>query len=162
MVLNYEARWKRRQLQLSLVAGTLVALMVAACGSGTSATTTAAEAGGPPSTDLTVSITEFEFAPNVWTVPAGEEVTITITNDGTLEHEWVLLKQGVRIASEDELPDSEEELEENFVEVEEHAEPGETTTLTFTAPPADTYQVICAIPDHFNSGLEGRLTSTGG
>jgi uncharacterized cupredoxin-like copper-binding protein len=30
--------------------------------------------------------------------------------------------------------------------------------LTFTAPAAGTYQVICAIETHFDAGMEGSLT----
>ena len=117
--------------------------------------------GGESSTELTTSVKEYQLTPNTWTVPAGEQVTITIINEGTLKHEWVLLQEGATITSEDDLPDSEEELEENFVDVEEEVEPGETKTLTFQAPPAGTYQVICAIAGHFNNGSEGTLTSTG-
>lgn len=163
---NSDANSKQPRLRLPLAITAMAALTVAACGTGgtagsTATTGTAGTTGGQSSTELTASVKEFEFTPNTWTVPAGEEVTITITNEGTLKHEWVLLKEGVTITSEDELPESEEELEESYVEVEEEVEPGETKTLTFTAPPAGTYQVICAIPDHFNSGLEGTLTSTG-
>jgi len=31
-------------------------------------------------------------------------------------------------------------------------------TLTFTAPDAGTYQVICAIETHFDAGMEGSVT----
>ena len=147
----------------------LLSFVVAACGTAADDTTTSAgedqtttsSAGSGASTELTTSIVEYEFIPATWTVPAGEEVTITITNDGTLKHEWLLLQEGVNITSEADLPEDEEELEENFVTVEEEVEPGETKTLTFEAPPAGTYQIICAIPGHFDAGLEGTLTSEG-
>ena len=143
---------------LTTVMFTVTALTIAACG-GEAATTTGG--GGAASTELTTSVKEYVFTPNTWTVPAGEQVTITVTNEGSLKHEWVLLQDGVTITSEEDLPDSEEELEENFVNVEKEVEPGETTTLTFEAPPAGSYQVICAIPGHFNAGLKGTLTSEG-
>ena len=59
------------------------------------------------------------------------------------------------------FPETEEELLADFVNVEEEIEPGETKTLTFQAPPAGTYQIICAIEGHFDAGMEGTLTSTG-
>jgi uncharacterized cupredoxin-like copper-binding protein len=34
------------------------------------------------------------FTPNTWTVPAGKEITITLTNKGANEHEWVIIKKG--------------------------------------------------------------------
>ncbi len=129
----------------------IVALALAACGG----------AGNDASTELTTTVQEFQFSPSTWTVPAGEQVTITITNAGTVTHEWVLLQEGVTITSEEDLPDTEEELLADFVNVEEEVEPGETKSLTFGAPPAGTYQIICAIEGHFGAGMEGTLTSVG-
>ena len=134
-----------------LVMLALLALTAVACNS----------ASTEPSTELTVTVKEFQFAPNTWTVPAGEQVSITITNDGTVTHEWVLLQEGVTIASEADLPETEEELLADFVNVEEEVEAGTTKTLTFQAPPAGTYQIICAIETHFDGGMEGTLTSVG-
>ena len=108
-------------------------------------------------TSLEVTTTDFQFSPNSWTVSAGEEVSIQITNDGAVLHEWVLMQPGVTIESEADLPETEEELLADFVHVEDEVEPGSTTTLTFTAPEAGTYQVICAIEGHFAAGMEGEL-----
>ena len=129
---------------------TVLGVMTGACGG-----------GSEPSTDLKVTVKEFQFTPNTWTVPAGEQISIEITNSGTVTHEWVLLQAGVQITSEDDLPATEEELLADFVNVEEEVEPGETKTLTFQAPAAGSYQIICAIPDHFNAGMKGTLTSSG-
>jgi len=129
----------------------VVALTAVACGGG----------GNEPSTELTVTVREFQFTPSTWTVPAGEQISIAITNEGTVTHEWVLLQEGVTITSEDELPATEEELLADFVNVEEEVDAGTTKTLTFQAPPAGTYQIICAIEEHFDAGMEGTLTSVG-
>jgi uncharacterized cupredoxin-like copper-binding protein len=110
------------------------------------------------STNLEVTTTDFQFTPNSWTVPEGEEITIEITNDGSVLHEWVLMQPGVAIDSEADLPDTEEELLAEFVYVEDEVEAGATKTLTFTAPAEGTYQVICAIESHFDAGMEGTLT----
>ena len=135
--------------RVALVGLVLAAFTVAACSSGGDGT-----GGQPASTELTTSIVEYQFTPDTWKVPAGEQITITITNDGALKHEWVLLQGGVRITTE-------AEFEEDTVNVEQEVEPGETQTLTFQAPAAGTYQVICAIPGHFDAGLKGVLNSVG-
>lgn len=119
--------------------------------------TVVACAGGA-STSLQVTTSDFEFSPNSWTVPAGEEISIDITNEGAVLHEWVLMQPGVEIESEADLPETEEELLADFVYVEDEVEAGDTKTLTFTAPAAGTYQVICAIETHFDAGMEGTLT----
>ena len=110
-----------------------------------------------PSTEIEAELDEFEFSPDEWTVEAGAEITIELDNKGSIEHEWVILKPGVTIESEAELPETEEELLADFVYWEDEVEPGESKTLTFTAPAAGTYQVICAIEDHFDAGMEGTL-----
>lgn len=112
-----------------------------------------------PATEIDVTLDEFKMSPTSWTVAAGEQITINITNDGTVDHEWVILKNGVTIASEADLPETEEELLADFVYWEEEVESGDTATFTFTAPAAGTYQIVCAIEDHFNGGMEGELVS---
>ena len=139
-----------QRVRLLVLPMAVVAIALGACGN-----------AGEPSTDLQVTTTEFAFSPETWTVPAGEEISIDITNNGTVVHEWVLLKPGVTITSEDDLPDTEEELLADFVYIEEEVDPGATKSLTFTAPEAGTYQVICAIPGHFGGGMEATLTVTG-
>jgi uncharacterized cupredoxin-like copper-binding protein len=114
--------------------------------------------GDEPSASIEATVQEFEFTPNEWTVPAGEEISIDITNGGSVLHEWVLLQPGVTIDDESDLPDTEEELLADFVYVEEEVDVGETKTLTFEAPAPGSYQVICAIETHFDAGMEGTLT----
>lgn len=120
------------------------------------------DGGDEASTDLAVTTSDFQFSPDSWTVPAGEEISIDITNEGSVLHEWVLMQPGVSIESEADLPETEEELLADFVYVEDEVEAGETKTLTFTAPEAGTYQIICAIETHFDAGMEGSLTVVDG
>jgi plastocyanin len=131
---------------MALVAA--LALVLSGCGS------------DGPSTSINATMREFEFSPTEWTVAAGETITVELTNDGSVDHEWVILRPGVRITSEADLPDTEEELLANFVYWEDEVGVGETKTVTFTAPAAGTYQIICAIETHFNAGMEGELTSS--
>lgn len=126
-------------------------MIVAGCGGGDEA-----------STDLEVTTSDFQFSPDSWTVPAGEEISIAITNEGSVLHEWVLMQPGVSIENETDLPETEEELLADFVYVEDEVEAGATKTLTFTAPAAGTYQIICAIETHFDAGMEGSLTVVDG
>lgn len=130
----------------------LLAVVVLVVGAGCSS------ADDGASTDLKVTLDSFSMTPNSWEVPAGQEITIEMTNDAAIAHEWVILKPGVTISSEDDLPATEEELLANFVYWEEEVDPGASETFTFTAPAAGEYQVVCAIEDHFNAGMEGTLT----
>jgi uncharacterized cupredoxin-like copper-binding protein len=125
----------------------VLGLVLTACGS------------SEPATAISVTLDEFKLTPDSWTVAAGEQITIDIKNEGTVDHEWVILQNGVTIASEADLPETEEELLADFVYWEEEVESGDSATFTFTAPAAGTYQIICAIEDHFNGGMEGELVS---
>ena len=113
-----------------------------------------------PSDTIDVTLKSFSFDDSSYNVTAGETITITMTNDATIDHEWVILKAGVTIDSEGDLPPTEEELLADFVYWEEEVEGGDTQTFTFVAPAAGEYQIICAIEDHFDSGMEGTLTAT--
>ena len=115
-----------------------IGLLAAACG------------GGGDSIEATA--TEYAFDPATWTVTAGEEVTLTLTNDGNEEHEWALLSEEIA---------SEADFTEDKVIWEMEAAVGASEQGTFTAPAAGTYQVVCVIPGHFDSGMEGTLTVEG-
>ncbi len=112
---------------------------------------------GSASANLEATFTDFAFSPDSWTAPADEDVTVELTNDGAVAHEFVILQPGVTISSEADLPDTEEELLADFVLTETEVEAGETGELNFNVP-AGTYQVICAIETHFDAGMEGTLT----
>lgn len=107
--------------------------------------------------ELQATLSDFRFTPDTWTATADEDVTIDLTNEGAVAHEWVILQSGVTIESEADLPDTEEELLADFVLTETEVEPGESQDMVFNVP-AGTYQVICAIPTHFDAGMEGTLT----
>lgn len=111
-------------------------------------------ADGDTSTELSTVATEYAFDPDTWTVPAGEEATITLDNQGQILHEWVVLEEGIDI-------ETSSEFSEDMVLFEVEADAGEQVEGTFTAPstPAD-HEVICAIPGHLEQGMRGTLTVT--
>jgi uncharacterized cupredoxin-like copper-binding protein len=131
----------------------VVALAAGACGG---------DDAPEASTNLSVQMTDFAFEPDSVAVPAGQEITIELTNAGSVEHDYVILKRGQRIEAETDLPDDEETIVAEFVEFEQRVQPGESTTVTFTAPEAGSYQIICRVPGHFTAGMEGRLRSVSG
>lgn len=108
---------------------------------------------GPSGPDkISVTTTEFMFEPTSWTVSAGNQVELTLTNDGKLEHEWVIIKKGMEVT----IPFDDDDEEKVFWEME--AGPGETKTETFTAPSeAGTYSIVCGTPAHLEQGMTGTL-----
>jgi len=112
---------------------------------------TSCGAGGP-STTINVIMTDFHFEPMEFTVPAGQEITVNATNNGAVEHEFVIFKLGTDAGEK-----FGDEDEDNILwEVE--VLPGQSTTETFTAPdePGE-YYVTCGIEGHLEAGMNAKL-----
>lgn len=108
---------------------------------------------GPKKVSLSIRMTEYKFEPATWEVPAGAEVTVTLTNSGSIKHEWVLLKQGHTVA-----PPFSDAKDGANVLVDQDVETGNTSTFTFTAPTvAGSYEVVCGVPAHIENGMVGTL-----
>ena len=108
-----------------------------------------------PSTKMDFTMTDFAFNPSEFTVPAGEEITLHVTHQGTMEHSFIIMKYeedaGVMFDDADKV--------NIFWEVD--VQPGDSETVTLTAPEKPgTYQVICGMPGHLQSGMIGKLIVT--
>jgi len=109
--------------------------------------------GGGPSTTIDVTMTDFQFQPSQFTVPAGQEITFTSSNNGAVVHNFVIMKLGTNAGDffdEEDIPN---------IYWETELQPGGSTTTTFTAPtePGE-YEVICRTEGHIVSGMTARLT----
>ena len=104
------------------------------------------------STKLKVTLAEFSYTPKEFSIPAGKDITLAITNTGAIEHEFVIMKKGTAVT-----PPFDADDEPNvFWEVE--VTPGKSESVTFTSPPdAGEYQVVCGTPGHFEAGMTGKL-----
>jgi uncharacterized cupredoxin-like copper-binding protein len=129
----------KRTVLFSLLA---LSLVLSACGG---------QSG--PDTSIKVTFSDFKFTPTDFTIAAGQPITITATNEGQVEHEFVIMKLGMtageKFGDEDEA--------NIYWEVE--ALPGETKTETFTAPTEPgVYELICGTQGHLEAGMVGKLT----
>ena len=66
---------------------------------------------------------------------AGQEVHLTIRNDGVLDHNFV----------------------SNELEINLHLSPGESESFTFILNKAGNYNFICSIPGHEDAGMVGEI-----
>lgn len=109
--------------------------------------------GGGPSTNIEVILSDFQFIPNTFTVPAGEEITVHVVSNGAVVHNFVILKQGETAGD---TFDDEDEAK-IFWELIDVPPNGEQTT-SFTAPSeAGDYEIICRTEGHILSGMIGKL-----
>jgi uncharacterized cupredoxin-like copper-binding protein len=129
---------KKFSLLIAIMLGS--ALILTACG------------GSGPTTNLRVDMVEFMFNPADYTVPAGQEITLELSNNGAVEHELVIMEFGTEVGA-----DFGDEDEANIY-WEAELQPGASGTYTFTAPgePGE-YQVVCGTPGHYLAGMVGKL-----
>jgi uncharacterized cupredoxin-like copper-binding protein len=124
-----------------IVAAVLLSLTLVSCG------------GGGPTTTIDVTMTDFQFQPSQFTVPAGQEITFISENNGAVVHNFVIMKLGTTAGDFFD----EEDLPNVYWEVE--LQPGGTTDTSFTAPTAPgEYEVICRTEGHIASGMTAKLT----
>lgn len=93
---------------------------------------TAAPTGAGPTT-LDISAQDFAFSPATLSAVAGEEVTLTITNDGNATHTFTI----------------------DDLDVDVQLAPGDEQTVTFTPTGDDTF--YCRF--HRAAGMEGTLST---
>ena len=95
-------------------------------------------------------------------VPAGD-VTFTVKNTGTIDHEMVVLKTDTAF---DQLPVGGTEPDKvdeatNIGETGDPAlKPGETRTFTIKAMTAGKYALVCNIAKHYAMGMRAPFTVT--
>jgi len=108
-----------------------------------------------PSTNLSFTMNDFSFDPNEFTVPAGKEITVHVTHHGSMEHNFIIMKLGL------EAGEMFDDADQGNVFWEIDLQPGDSETVVFTAPEQPgTYQIICGMPGHLQSGMLGKLVVT--
>ncbi len=105
------------------------------------------------STALAVVLTDFTFQPATFTIPAGKEISVSVTNKGANVHEFVIMKPGTKV----EPPFGDKDEGNIYWEIDD-VQPGQTKTGKFTAPGPGTYQIVCGQPKHIEMGMVGTLT----
>jgi uncharacterized cupredoxin-like copper-binding protein len=119
---------------LTIVEGEGAAATPAASPVASPAAEAVASDGG--ATEVAVKAVDLAFEPSELAIPANTDVTVTITNDGVLEHDFAVDDLGV--ASDAIMA-------------------GDTTTVTINAAPG-TYEFHCTVPGHAEAGMTGTIT----
>ena len=120
---------------------------LAACGG--------SEPEAPPAPDP-VSITfvgtdDFQWDPGAVTVESGQEVTVILDNQGALEHNWILARDGIDVATAS-------DADALFGANAGYVQGGETGEVTFFAPGPGDYLFVCTVAGHAAGGMVGEFT----
>jgi len=117
-----------------------------------------AGASGQPVTEITVEAADFTYEPMSISVPAGQPVTLTLTNTGKVEHDFVIDKINVTdVVASDSGPAEHHQMNQPEFDLHFFAKAGETATLQFTAIEPGTYEIFCSIEGHKEAGMIGEL-----
>lgn len=131
-----------------------------------------AEASAEPVSMIIIESNDrMRFSPSTFTVQADAEITLTLSNIGsmpkeTMGHNLVILQSdvspnsfaaaAVRHYANDYLPPA---YAEGIIAATTVLGPGETQTITFKAPATPgTYPFVCSFPGHTQAGMKGLMT----
>jgi len=103
-------------------------------------------------TTINVTLSDYSYTPDTFTVPAGKEITLNMTNQGFVSHTFIIFKFGTDAGTKY-GPEDEENI---YWKVE--ILPGKSATAKFTAPtePGE-YYVTCGLGGHHEVGMVGTL-----
>ena len=118
-----------RHKRFATCAGVIVvAMLLAACGGGS---------GAPSGRAITIKALDIKYDTTTLSAKVGETLTVTLENDGALEHSFVIDELNVKI---------------------EHVQPGQKGSATFTLSSPGTYTYYCDVPGHRQAKMAGTLT----
>jgi uncharacterized cupredoxin-like copper-binding protein len=105
------------------------------------------------SNDITGSVKEWEVNVDATAAEAGT-VDFTIANEGTIGHEFLIVKTDI---APGDIPVEGDHFPEDASDIEVIDEIGEftkgtTEALTVTLEPG-SYQLVCNLPDHYENGM---------
>lgn len=110
-------------------------------------------------TEVTVTATDFTYSPSSITVPVGQPVTITLDNEGAVEHDFVVDKISVEdVEASESGPAMHHQMGEMpDYDLHFYANAGDSAVLKFTPLEPGTYEIYCTIKGHKEAGMIGKL-----
>lgn len=142
----------RANMLKSAVVSVAMVATLGACGGDSS------DSADATSNDITGSLKEWTVETDATTAKAGE-VVFTITNDGTVGHEFLVVKTDIAPGAIPLDGDHFAEPTDGLEVIDEIGEfaKGTTETLTLNLDPG-TYQLVCNLPDHYSAGMYMTFT----
>ena len=143
-----------------------VAVLIAACSSGTGSTAGPSSAASPSTssvasasasaTRIEVNLTDaLKIEPAQMTVPAGVPVTFVVANTGAIDHEFYVGDEAAQAEHEEEM------MEMGGMGHDEEmgiaVEPGQTKELTITFPKAASMLAGCHVAGHYAGGMKAAV-----
>ncbi len=142
-------------MRSKLLAGgaTALALLVASCADeGSDASGTADD----PRTIEVTALDPFTYEPASIDVVAGETVRFVVTNEGEIDHEFVVGDIEMQEMAEEQMSEGMGDHGQAMASLE--LEPGDTAEATVTFDEAGELLYACHISGHYEGGMVGTIT----
>ena len=119
----------------------------------------AAAAKAPATGPVAVTLSEFKVAPAATTIAPGQ-ITLNITNAGTVQHELLVFRSDLAPTA---YPEENGGINEEGPAIEkvsdgDNLDPGTTQTRTVDLTTPGTYLFVCNLPGHFAAGMYQIVT----
>lgn len=159
-----------KQTILGWAAAVAMLILLAGCAPAVSAPTST-----PTPETVTVTLTDFKIEASTTTFEVGKTYRFVVTNEGTLNHEFMILpptedtsmmatEEGMNMGDEGMDMDQMHEIALVVVVIEEdQLPPGTTQTVEFTfKDPAGSgeLEMACHTPGHYDAGMKESITVT--
>lgn len=109
--------------------------------------------------ELTIELSEFAFTPKNLTLEAGQPYVLTVSNVGTVKHEFTAGEFFRTVATRKAETAESEVKVPYFTEIEVFA--GKSVELYLIPLIPGTYELVCEIEGHLEAGMLGTITVTG-
>ncbi|WLD92030.1 plastocyanin/azurin family copper-binding protein [Alkalihalobacillus sp. AL-G] len=103
---------------------------------------------------LVIKASEYTFSPEQVKIEEGEKVTVVFKNVGEAEHDLEIIGLQAKMTQSNQ---NQHQHGNSNNKVHIHAMPGEEITVSFTPVQSGTYQYVCTIPGHKESGMTGFI-----
>lgn len=129
-----------------IMIGALTLILLSACGA--------------PKTvnEMSMTMSEFHYAPSAITVMVGQPVSLTLINAGAIEHDFVVERIDVSsVSSGGDAGEHHMKGEHGEYDLHTSVEAGGESVLVFTANQPGTYKIFCSVEGHEEAGMVAEL-----
>lgn len=105
---------------------------------------------------IEVTAIDIDFDPGTIAVQAGETIRFVITNEGAIDHEFVVGDRAAQLAHAEQMAAMGREMDHAHTSAVRVA-PGETAELVWTFEAGPELQFACHVPGHYRAGMWGNI-----
>lgn len=104
------------------------------------------------SKDITIHTINMKYTPTEIVLDKDQQVNLILSNQDNVEHDIEVIIPNINNGTQSE---HEHSLKENRIHL--HAEPKETQSIRFTPTTTGSFEFICTVPGHKESGMVGKI-----